>query len=111
MLEAIDQLPRVVVCGVRLELDELDELDVSLEEEDEEEAVFDDDAVVDFVLVCWESAHAIAPPRESTAATLPAATARLVRCAFGFFRSMAIACHLYDSRRVLVIWNDGREPG
>jgi hypothetical protein len=104
MLEAIDQLPRVVVCGVRLELDELD---VSLEEE----AVFDDDAVVDFVLVCWESAHAIAPPRESSAATLPAATARLVRCAFGFFRSMAIACHLYDSRRVLVIWNDGREPG
>jgi hypothetical protein len=37
------------------------------------------------VLVAWASLQAITPPSPSVAATLTAATARLVRWALGFF--------------------------
>jgi hypothetical protein len=47
-------------------------------------------ADVDLVVVACESAHAIAPPIDSIAATLPAATARRARHAFGLLRSVAI---------------------
>jgi hypothetical protein len=69
------------------ELDVLELLEVAL---DPELCVDVGVAEVELAVVAWESAHAIAPPSDSIAATLPAATARRARQAFGLLRSVAM---------------------
>ena len=76
------------------EVDVLELLDVAL---DPELCVDEGAADVDVVVVACESAHAIAPPSESIAARLPAATARRARHAFGLLRSLAMVSVLGSS--------------
>ena len=94
----------MLVCGVAelLELefepeveldadDELEELELDVVPLLFDEAVLPDVAAVTcFVVVALVSLHAIAPPKESAAATLSAAAARRARWARGFLRSPAI---------------------
>jgi hypothetical protein len=105
----------VLVCDVTLveldveveELGVLELLDVAL---DPEPCVEVEAADVDAVVVVCESAHAIAPPSDSIAATLPAATARRARHALGLLRSVAIVSSLAH-RAGFSVSSDGKDAG
>jgi hypothetical protein len=79
-------------------LELLDELDEGTDRDDDQSSDSDDSLdsrdvaevwVLDLALEALASLHAIAPPSESAATTLAAATARRVRCALGLRRGVS----------------------